>query len=286
MIEAKTLDLDAVQAFALVASLASFTRTAEAMGTTQSAVSLKMKRLEAVLGRTLIERTPRSVRLTPEGDAFLDHAKVLLEANRRALEKTPAPARRLKLGISDHAVGPELPTLLAQLYAADPGLQLEVQVGFSHLLLEAFEAGQFDGVIVQRDRGYRQGEVLVQDEFAWFAAPGFRWRAGDPLPVANLAAPCSMRATAFQALEKAKLPWREVFVGGGIGAVAAAISAGLAVAALARRIAPLGTVDVGERFGLPALPKTRVVLRTRAGDATARAAFRTISAVLRGLAGS
>jgi DNA-binding transcriptional LysR family regulator len=85
MMPVKTLDLDAVQAFALVASLSNFTRAAEATGTTQSAVSLKLKRLEAVLGRRLVERTPRSVGLTAAGEAFLAHAKILLAANERAL---------------------------------------------------------------------------------------------------------------------------------------------------------------------------------------------------------
>ena len=54
-----TLDIDAVRAFVLVADLQSFTRTAQASGTTQSAVSLKLKRLEARLGARLVERTPR-----------------------------------------------------------------------------------------------------------------------------------------------------------------------------------------------------------------------------------
>jgi DNA-binding transcriptional LysR family regulator len=256
-----------------------------ALETTQSAVSLKMKRLESFLGRQLVERTPRSVRLTAEGTAFLEHAKVLLDANRRALALAPAPKQRLRLGVSDHAVGPELPTLLARLYAADPGLELEVRIGFSHLLVEAFDKGAFDGVIVQRDRGHRQGEILTEDQFAWFASPSFTASAGAPLPVANLAAPCSMRATAFRALDGAGVDWREVFVGGGIGAVTAAITAGLAVAALARRIAPVGAIDVGEKLGLPRLPRTKVVLMTRATDPAARGAFRTISAVLRGLTG-
>jgi DNA-binding transcriptional LysR family regulator len=81
----KTLDLDAVRAFALVATLANFTRVAEVTGTTQSAVSLMLKRLETFLGRRLVERTPRSVRLTIDGEAFLAHAKNLLAANERAL---------------------------------------------------------------------------------------------------------------------------------------------------------------------------------------------------------
>ncbi|MBV8839694.1 MAG: LysR family transcriptional regulator, partial [Alphaproteobacteria bacterium] len=77
-ISAKTLDLDTVQAFVLIADLASFTRAAEASGTTQSAVSLKLKKLEQRLGLRLVERTPRLVRLSGDGAAFLDRARDLL----------------------------------------------------------------------------------------------------------------------------------------------------------------------------------------------------------------
>ena len=59
MIE-RPLDLDAVEAFVRIAELGSFTRAAEAMRTTQAAVSLKLKRLEERLGCRLVERTPRS----------------------------------------------------------------------------------------------------------------------------------------------------------------------------------------------------------------------------------
>ena len=71
----KTLDIEAVQAFVLTADLKSFTRAAEALDTTQSAVSLKIKRLEDGLGRRLLERTPRQVRLSADGTAFLEPAR-------------------------------------------------------------------------------------------------------------------------------------------------------------------------------------------------------------------
>ena len=58
------LDISTVQAFVLVAELQSFTRAAEALGTTQAAVSMKLQRLEAVVGKRLVERSPRTVRLT------------------------------------------------------------------------------------------------------------------------------------------------------------------------------------------------------------------------------
>ncbi|HVY56332.1 MAG TPA: LysR substrate-binding domain-containing protein [Xanthobacteraceae bacterium] len=280
----KTLDLDDVRTFTLVASLANFTRVAEAIGTTQAAVSLKLKRLETLLGRRLVERTPRSVRLTAEGEVFLAHAKALLAANERALAVVPTAAHRLRLGISDHAAGPELPTLLARLNAADPTLALDVSIGFSQALREAFDAGKFDGVIVRQERSHRGGEILARDEYAWFASPAFERRAGESLRLASLAPPCGVRALAVRALDKARIPWREVFVGGGVAALAAAVSAGLGVAAFARRVAPVGSIDVGATLKLPRLPRTNVMLYSRVSDARGQAAFRVLAAAFRGMA--
>src|SRR3546814_13599596 len=81
----KALDIEAVQAFVLVADLASFTRAAEAMESTQSAVSLRIKRLEDGLGRRLLGRTPRRVRLKAAGHIFRERARMLIAAHRAAL---------------------------------------------------------------------------------------------------------------------------------------------------------------------------------------------------------
>jgi DNA-binding transcriptional LysR family regulator len=220
----KPLDLDAVQTFALVADLGSFTRAAEASGATQSAVSLKLKRLEAHLERRLIERTPRSVRLTSEGTAFLPHARDLLAANQRALAATiQKQTPRLSIGISDHAAGPELPSLLAQVNGFDPGLAIEVTIGYSRSLLDDYDRKRFDAVIARKEGSRRDGEMLVEDEFGWFAAPSFRHRAGDTLRLAMLTPPCGVRALAVRALDSARIDWTEVFSGGGVTAVASAI---------------------------------------------------------------
>jgi DNA-binding transcriptional LysR family regulator len=53
------LDIPTVQAFLLVAELESFTRAAEALGTTQAAVSMKLQRLESALGKRMAERSPQ-----------------------------------------------------------------------------------------------------------------------------------------------------------------------------------------------------------------------------------
>ncbi|MFN5670267.1 MAG: LysR family transcriptional regulator, partial [Bradyrhizobium sp.] len=70
----------------------------------------------------------------------------------------------------------------------------------------------------------------------------------------------------------------EAFVGGGLSTIGAAISAGLAVAALARRVAPADTVDLGPRLGLPPLPSRDVMLHSKLSDARTRQALRTLGA--------
>ena len=274
-----SLDLDAVQAFVLVADLKSFTRAAEAMDTTQSAVSLKIKRLEQELGRRLVDRTPRLVRLSPDGNIFLPAARDLVAAHQSAVGAFAVEARRLAVGMSHHVIGHDLPGLLKRMNASDPGLVVELHVDASRDVLAALDDGKRDAAIVLRHEGKRRGgEVLLTDAFGWMAAPDFVRRPGDPLRLAAQAEPCSVRAMAVAALDKAGIAYAEVFVGGGIATIGAAVAAGLAVAALARRVAPTGTVDVGPRLGLPALPSRDVMLYATAFDPPARRALRLLAA--------
>lgn len=278
------LDIDAVRAFVRVADLQSFTRAAQAAGMTQSAVSLQLKRLEARLEQRLIERTPRSVQLTAQGAAFLERARDLLAAHDRALAGAEVAERRLSIGIGDHVAGPNLAALLSRLGGFDPHLHLDVRIDFSSSLLAAMDKGAFDAVVARREPHQRGGETLFEDELGWFAAPGFRRPPGEPQRLAMLAAPCGVRARAIRVLDKAKVPWIEAFTGGGVTAIAAAVTAGLAVAPLATRVASPGMIDVQRILDLPSLGGSKVVLHARVSDARARAAIRTLAAAFRGMA--
>ncbi len=281
MVFMATLDVDAVQAFVLVADFQSFTRAAEALDTSQAAISVKLKRLEDRLGEKLIERTPRLVRLSARGAAFLSAARDFIAAHERAVAGLSSTSRRFTLGIADQVAGPELPILLARLHAYDPALLIEVQIEASRNLLDAFDRGVLDAAIVRREDDRRDGEVLAQERFGWFASPAFEHREGDALRLASLAASCGVRNIATRALDAAGVNWVEVFLGGGTAAVIAAVTAGLAVAALAHRVAPIGVVEVGERLGLPALPSSEIVLHSTLSDARSRGALRTLVAAFR-----
>jgi DNA-binding transcriptional LysR family regulator len=68
-----------------VADLGSFTRAAVELGVSQPALSLQIAALEKDIGGPLLDRLPRSVRLTPAGRSLLPHAQAALAEAGRAL---------------------------------------------------------------------------------------------------------------------------------------------------------------------------------------------------------
>ncbi|WNL46429.1 LysR family transcriptional regulator [Dyella sp. BiH032] len=285
MNSSKALDLDAVKAFVLTADLQSFTRAAEALATTQSAISLKLRRLEEQLGRRLLERTPRRVRLSAEGALFLDAARSLVGAHERAVASFQAERRRLTVGISQLIVGSELPALLRHMNEHDPQLLLELRVAGSREVMQAYEEGALDAaLVVQPENRNQQGELLYREQFAWIGAAGWRPRPGEPLPLSTQGESCSIRAAAVRALDQAGIPWTEVFIGKGAAVLGAAAAAGFAIALLARRAAPGGTVDLGATLGLPPLPSQDVVLYTALNDRRSRQALQALGEAFKRIA--
>jgi DNA-binding transcriptional LysR family regulator len=77
------LDLDQLQTFIAIADTGSFTRAAEGVHRTQSAVSMQMRRLEDRIGKPLFEKDGRTNRLTEEGEKLLSYARRMLASEPR-----------------------------------------------------------------------------------------------------------------------------------------------------------------------------------------------------------
>ncbi|HEV7266846.1 MAG TPA: LysR family transcriptional regulator [Falsiroseomonas sp.] len=276
------LDPTGIEAFVLVAEHRSFTRAARVLNTTQAAVSLRVRRLEERLGERLLERTPRQVRLSTSGEAFLAAARDLVAAHRRAEGALVRERPRLALGVTHHIVGHDLAVQLRRIGVAVADVTLDLRVAETRALLDLYDAGTLDAVLVLRhDESRRDGEVLAQERFAWFAAPDIDVPSDTPVPLALQSEPCQIRALAVRALDSAGRAWREAVVGGGATAIGAAAAAGLAVAAMAASAAPPGTSDSGPRLGLPALGQRAVVLHSNFTSTRGRAALRAVVATFR-----
>lgn len=273
-----TLDIDSVRAFIMIAESKSFTRAATELGTTQGALSVKLKRLEDKLGKKLIERTPRQVRLSVFGEKFISSARDFLSSHDRAISSLVMTDSKFKLGISCYVMGPEVPEILSQMKSLDPTLLIEVTVDSSHVLMNSFNNGQLDAVIVRNNDDRREGLELCQERFGWFATEKYTFIPERPVHIANLP-DCGIRDLTSQRLRQSGIRWEEVFVGVGITAVIAALSAGIAVGVLPYRIAPVNLVEVSTKLSLPALPSLAIVLHSSLSDQKTRSIIRTIQRV-------
>lgn len=124
------MDLDALRTFAKVAELGSFTRAAEQLGLQKGRVSTIVSQLEAQLGTRLLQRTTRTVRLTPDGEQCLERCQTLLadaDDLQALFQQTPSALRGrlridLPIGLARKVIIPRLPEFLA----AHPGLEIEL----------------------------------------------------------------------------------------------------------------------------------------------------------------
>lgn len=270
-----TLDIDLLRAFVAVTDAMSFTAAGGIVGATQSAMSLRIRKLEDRLGRRLMDRTPRSLALTPFGETFLDSARRVLRAHDESVMSALArdDRRPFSLAVSDHAAGADLPAVLADLHRRRPDVQFLVTVGASLELYRSFERGDVDAFVGRADGGRRAdgriaSHALYPDQLVWTSAPGFEWLSPDPLPLVSLAAPCGIRSIAAAALTGTGQAWREAFTGTGVAAVRAAVSAGLGIACLGAGNVPADCVALAEGHGLPPLPALEFMLHHRpASDA-------------------
>src|ERR1700749_4222939 len=122
--------LDGVEAFLSVAQHRSFRRAAADLGGTPSAISHRVRVLEARVGAALFLRTTRSVGLTEAGERFLSRAKPAFEELVAASEVTrdmgQRPAGLLRLSVLP-AVDPLiLEPVIASFCEAYPEIELEI----------------------------------------------------------------------------------------------------------------------------------------------------------------
>jgi DNA-binding transcriptional LysR family regulator len=218
-----------------VADCGTFTAAAERVSRTQSAVSLQVKRLEESLGRKVLERTSRSLALTPAGATLLEYARRMLELNDESVRRLTQPPVRgaFRLGITEYFLPGELPVLLARFGAAYPEVQLDVRMGLSSELRDALRADALDSALV-RLAPAESHKALWKEPQRWVAADTFEDRRDAPLPLVLLPEPCVLRRHAIESLKRAKRPWRMAFCGSSMTSVQAAVRAGIGVSIMPR----------------------------------------------------
>lgn len=253
------LDLDLLRGFVTVAERGGFTLAGQALGLTQSAISLKVKRLEDLLGKPVFTRGAKQVALTREGESLLAYARRMLALNEEAVRQFVAPpvSGRLRLGVADHFVPRHLAPTLARFARTWPEVRIEVEVGRSHELRASLAREELDLVLGKRRDGETEGRVIFTEAVVWAAGPDFLVPRDRPLPLAMLPQGCMFRDRALTALARAGIGYEVVYTSPSLMGIAAAAQAGFAVTVIGRTGLPDGLVELE---GLPPLGTAEMCL--------------------------
>ncbi len=141
------MNLRFVEAFYWVASLKSVTRAADKLFLTQSAMSSRIAALEEELGTLLLDRRDKQFRLTVAGLRFFTYAQRLLELQREIKFEmgSGAPqAMTLRLGAIESVLHSWLIPMVEKLRGDHPGLELELTVETTPVLLDQIRRGALD----------------------------------------------------------------------------------------------------------------------------------------------
>ncbi|MGF1529028.1 MAG: LysR family transcriptional regulator [Candidatus Competibacterales bacterium] len=248
------LDIPHLRAFATVAEVGNFTRAAERLALTQSAVSWQVKRLEERLGRTLLRREPWGVTPTPDGRELLAHAVRVLVAHAAAVAHLLRSELRgrVRFGCAEDLIAERLAQVLGRFRRTHPGVRLEVIVDTSSALHARVTAGEIDAALVQQGVGVGEGVVLWREEPLWVGSVDVALPM-EPLPLVAFGRDCLYRQLACAALDRRGAPWFPVLEAPSIASVRAALLAGVGVGVLAARHMVTGLVALDTSL-LPPLP--------------------------------
>jgi DNA-binding transcriptional LysR family regulator len=253
------LELDLLRTFVAIVETGSFAGAAESVFRTPSAVSMQVKRLEELLGKLVLVRDPRSVKMTRDGEMLLEHARRMLALNRELVAKFVAPdvAGEVRLGAPDDVAERLLPDMLRRFAESHPGIIVNVIVENTVHLIRRVQQKEIDLAMITCESGFtgdESAEILMREQLVWAMVKGGIAAECEPLPISVWEECCVWRKAGTEGLEAQGMPYRVAFQSAHISGQRAAILADLAVAPLPITALKDPIIAADDKYGLPKLP--------------------------------
>ncbi len=229
-----------LRSFVAVQDHGGFSQAGAAVGRSQPALSLQIKRLEALVGNELIRRTSREIQLTETGEVVADYARRMLALNdelTHRLEESQLSGT-VRLGIPNEFAMSYLPQILGGFSKRYPDVKLEVLSQLSTELLGQQRSENLDIVIaMNKDQTYQHKPVWSED-LVWVQGADAADNQGGVVALVVAPEGCVYRSRMLDKLKQDKIPWRIVYTGTSYGGIRAAVMAGLGVTAVAKSTVP------------------------------------------------
>ncbi|MFN6542017.1 LysR family transcriptional regulator [Mycolicibacterium nivoides] len=260
----QVLDIAPLRSLVAVADCGGFHRAAAVLHMTQSAVSQHVRRIEAVVGGPVVERSGRGVAFTELGHRVLGHARGILAAHDAALTDLGAAEEQvLLIGATEHGADVMLPALTAALGERLPNWRLRFRLDRNVMLADALEHGLVDLAVMLDGSGMDPAHASGTLALKWVSGRGFGTGVNQPLPVVMFSEPCTLREPTFATLDRCGTDYRIAAESANLSGLFAAVRSGLGVALLPM----IGRLPDGLCLaeGLPPASRASVFVRGRAG---------------------
>lgn len=259
------LDLDQLKTFVAICEAGSFTRAADVVHKTQSAVSMQIRRLEERVGKPLFARDGRQSKLTADGERLLAYARRLVRLNDETLAAFDEAelVGRVRLGIPDDYADRFLPEILARFSRSNPRAEVTVVCAPTPDLVVMMREAELDVAIITHVARHGPCEIVRREPLLWVASQRHAVHELDPVPLALGRPTCSWRRAALEALESVCRRHRLILVSWNATAYGAAVLAGLAVSVVPESALRPGMRVLSEADGFPRLPACEIgILRS------------------------
>lgn len=252
------LELDLLKTVVAIAETGTFAKAAESTHRTPSAVSMQVKRLESLTGRPLFLRDARRVRLTPDGEALLDHAREMLNANQKMVDffHSPTVAGTVRLGAPDDISERFLPEILRAFYQRYPAVSVDVTIDRSVAMADMVDNHALDLALLTCSGGIRleaMQEVVLREQLTWAGHRNGAVYTKRPLPISVWGEGCVWRRAGITSLEDAGIDYRIAFTSAHLSGQRAVLQTDLAIAPIPLSACDAEIVPLGEDAGLPPL---------------------------------
>jgi DNA-binding transcriptional LysR family regulator len=261
---AQVLDIAPLRSLVAVADCGGFHRAAAALHLSQSAVSQHLKKLEAVVGQPVVERSGRGIVFTDVGQKVLRHARTILAAHDTALTDLGATEQTLlTIGATEHGADVMLPALTSALRERLPDLRLRFRLDRNVTLADSLDRGLVDVAVMLDGAGLDRANASGLVRLQWISARNFIASNRDPLPLVIFSEPCVLREPAFSILEDRHVAYEIAAECSDLSGLYAAVRSGLGVALLPM----IGKLPDGlcPAEGLPPTNYASILVRGRTG---------------------
>jgi len=262
-----SIDTFTLQCFLAAAETGSFTKAAERVERTQSAISQQIAKLEQMLGKPLLVRG-KTFSLTPEGEIFLGYARQIFALHREVLDrfKQPELEGEVRFGLPENFASVFLSEVLADFSRLHPRILLTIECDLTLNLFDRFKQKEFDVVLVKMNRpeDFPHGLDVWSEPLKWVGDPSLIDPA-KPVPLVLSPQPCVYRAAALRALENASRTWRLVFSSPSYAGTVAAVKAGMGITVMPATMIPEALATIDSKF-LPIMNDTHVSLLKHQAD--------------------